>query len=216
MNEHHGTAGASARREYERRRARDEERVRQRWGRFGGVAVALSDECQSTRAWDTGAVGEERVGARLDAIASATIAVMHDRRIPGTRANIDHLVVTPGGIWVVDSKRYKGRPELRVEGGILRPRVEKLVIGGRDKTKLVEGVQWQVEQVRAAAGSIPAVGVLCFVDADWPLVGGACVVRGIEVLWPRKLVARLSASIGSVDVEVTTALLASRFRSATH
>src|SRR5690606_31048059 len=111
----------------------------QRWGRFGGIAVALSDERQSTRAWSSGAAGEERVGALLDGIASSTIRVLHDRRIPGTRANIDHLVVAPGGIWVVDSKRYKGRPELRVEGGILRPRVEKLVVGGRDKSKLVEG-----------------------------------------------------------------------------
>ena len=214
MDEDQGIAGGSARREYERRRAKDEQRIRQRWGRFGGIAVALSDERQSTRAWSSGAAGEERVGARLDGIASATIRVLHDRRIPGTRANIDHLVVTPGGVWVVDSKRYKGRPELRIEGGILRPRVEKLIVGGRDKTKLVEGVEWQVEQVRSAAGVIPVTGVLCFVEADWPLIGGSFTMRGIEVLWPKKLVTKLSAASGVVDVEATTAILAARFRSA--
>ncbi|HWK19291.1 MAG TPA: nuclease-related domain-containing protein [Microbacteriaceae bacterium] len=215
MNEEHGTAGSSARREYERRRAKDEQRIRQRWGRFGGIAVALSDERQSTRAWSSGAVGEERVGAALDRIASPTIRVLHDRRIPSTRANIDHLVVTPGGIWVVDSKRYKGRPELHFEGGLFRPRVEKLAVGGRDKSKLVEGVEWQVEQVRSAAGVIPVTGVLCFVEADWPLIGGSFRMRGIEVLWPKKLVAKLSASAGAIDVEATVSILAARFRSAT-
>ena len=140
-----------------------------------GLAIAAGEEAGAVIAALgrlKGARGRlERVGARLDGIASATIRVLHDRRIPGTRANIDHLVVTPGGIWVVDSKRYKGRPELRVEGGFLRPRVEKLVVGGRDKTKLVEGVEWPVEQVRSAAGAIPVTGVLCFVEADWPLIG---------------------------------------------
>jgi hypothetical protein len=52
------------------------------------------------------------------------------------------------------------RPLLRVEGGILRPRVEKLMIGGRDKTKLVEQVQWQVGHVREAVGDIPVIGAL--------------------------------------------------------
>jgi len=140
---------------------------------------------------------------------------MHDRRIPGTRANIDHIVVTPGGIWVVDTKRYKGRPERHVEGGILRPRIEKLIVGGRDKTKLVDGIEWQVEQTRTAVGSVPVRGVLCFIDADWPLIGGSFTVRGIEVLWPRKLAAELSASTGEVDVESTATALSARFHSAT-
>lgn len=55
-----GAAGTSARREHERRRAKDDERLRERWGRFGGIAVALSDEKNSIKAWATGAVGEER------------------------------------------------------------------------------------------------------------------------------------------------------------
>jgi hypothetical protein len=100
-----GVAGWSARREYERRKARDEARLRQRWGKLGGMAVALSDEKQSTKAWATGAVGEERLGARLDSLASDTNAALHDRRIPGSKANIDHIAVTTAGIWVIDAKR---------------------------------------------------------------------------------------------------------------
>lgn len=55
----------SARREYERRKAKDEEKLREKWGRHGGLAVALSDERQSTKALDRGAIGEELLGARL-------------------------------------------------------------------------------------------------------------------------------------------------------
>lgn len=105
-----GVAGSSARREYERRKTKDEERLREKWGRFGGLAVALSDERQSTKAWDKGAIGEERLGARLNDMASDDLAVLHDRRIPGSKANIDHIAITRKGIWVIDAKRYKGRP----------------------------------------------------------------------------------------------------------
>lgn len=205
-----GIAGASARREHARRKANDERRIRDRWGRLGGLAVAFSDERQSTRAWERGAIGEERLGARLDALLPH-VAVLHDRRIPGTRANIDHLVVTPAGIWVVDAKRYKGRPELRSEGGLVRPRVERLLVGGRDQSKLVDGVLRQVELVSATSPETPVLGALCFVGADWPLIGGAFVTRGVHVLWPKRLAKELAAEVGVVDVAATQAALAARF-----
>ena len=94
--------------------------------RLGGLIHALSDEPQSTKAWDTGALGEERLGNRLNELASDTLRVLHDRRIPGSRANIDHLAVTPPVSIVIDAKKYAGRPHLKIEGGLLRPRVEKL------------------------------------------------------------------------------------------
>lgn len=209
-----GVAGSSARREYERRKARDEARLRSKWGKLGGIAVALSDERQSTTAWERGAIGEELLGARLDGLASDSIAVLHDRRIPGTRANIDHLAVTRAGVWVIDAKRYRGRPELRIEGGILRPRIEKVVVGRRDCTKLVDGVLKQVELVREVVGDIPVTGVLCFVEADWPLIGGAFTTRGVHVLWPKRLAKLLEAGEGEVDVDATYGRLAAHFKSA--
>lgn len=210
-----GVAGSSARREYERRKARDEERLRQKWGRLGGIAVALSDEKQSTTAWATGAVGEEQLGARLESLVCESIAVLHDRRIPGTKANIDHIVVTRAGVWVVDAKHYKGRPELKVEGGLFRPRVERLVVGGRDCTKLVEGVLKQVALVQAVAGDVPVNGALCFVGADWPLFGGAFTTRGVHVLWPNRLEKTLLDETGSdIDVAGVRASLAGHFKAA--
>lgn len=183
-----GTPGASARREFERRRARREKRVRAKHPRIGGLLHALSDEPQTTEAWNTGALGEERLGARLNELASDRLRVLHDRRVPGTRANIDHLAVTPTGVYVIDTKKYAGRPRLRVGGGLFRPRTEKLFVGSRDCTKLVDGVLKQVDVVRSVlTEDVPVHPVLCFVEADWPLIGGAFETRGVSVLWPRKL-----------------------------
>ena len=210
-----GIAGSSARREYERRKAKDEEQLRQKWGKLGGIAVALSEEKLSTKAWAKGALGEERLGARLDSLVSASVAVLHDRRIPGTKANIDHIAITPAGIWVIDAKRYKGRPELKIEGGIVRPRTEKVLVGRRDCTKLVNGVLKQVDLVREVVDDLPVTGALCFVEADWPLVGGAFSTRGVHVLWPKRLAKFLSETGGGV-VEVASVRedLASRFKPA--
>ena len=47
---------------------------------------------------------------------------------------------------------------------------------------------------------IPVHGVLCFVEADWPLIGGAFTTCGVEVLWPKKLYPILQAT-GSLQVE---------------
>lgn len=81
----------------------------------------MNDDPQSTTAWNTGALGEERLGQRRNELSSDTMRVLHDRRIRGSRANIDHLAVTPTGVYVIDAKKYKGRPSLKVEGGIFPP-----------------------------------------------------------------------------------------------
>ena len=196
-----GTPGASARREFERRKTKREERIRAKHPRLGGLILAVTDDQQPTKAWDTGALGEERLGARLNELASDTLRVLHDRRIPRTRANIDHLAVTPTGVYVIDAKKYQGRPHLKIEGGFLRPRIEKLLVGSRDCTKLVDGVVKQVDIVRNVLDDdIPVHGVLCFVEADWPLIGGAFTTRGVQVLWPKKLYPILQAT-GSLQVE---------------
>ncbi|QIG43848.1 NERD domain-containing protein [Nocardioides anomalus] len=213
LEDDRGRAGGSARREHERRRALREERVRARHPRLGGALLAMTGEPTTTAVWETGAVGEEAVGRRLDAVAGPRLAVLHDRRIRGTRANIDHLVVTSSAVWVVDSKRYRNRrPTMRAEGGLLRPRVERLFVGGRDRTALVEGVLRQVERVSGTVGpEVPVRAALCFVDADWPVIGGHLAVRGVRVVWPRRLVKEITAQdaqgmdVGAVATELAAA-----------
>jgi hypothetical protein len=153
-----GVPGASARREFERRAARREERIRTKHKRLGGLILAVSDDLQSTRAWDTGAIGEERLGARLNELAGDSLRVLHDRKVPRSTANIDHLAVTPNGVFVIDAKRYDGRPALVVEGGLIRPRVEKLMVAGRDRSKLVDGVLKQSISSTASSASTSRSG----------------------------------------------------------
>jgi len=200
-----GTAGASAQREYERRTTKRATQIRDAHPRMGGVILALSDDPQSTKAWSVGARGEELLGRRLDGLAEYGVRVLHDRRIPPTKANIDHIAVGPSGVFVIDAKRYQGRPNLRVEGGLFRPRTETLMVGSRDCTKLVAGVQKQLDRVRTAlerAGlaETPVRGMLCFVEGDWPLIGGAFMIDDLYVLWPRKAVEHL-VKPGPLDEE---------------
>jgi len=72
--------------------------------------------------------------------------MLHDRRIPGSKANLDHIAVTPSGVYVIDAQRYRGRrPQTQVDSGLFRPRTEHLIVGRRDSTKLVVGMHKQVQ-----------------------------------------------------------------------
>src|SRR5215212_8396342 len=128
-----GKAGASARREAARRKANREQRVRDRHPKLGGVILALQDAPQHETSWDRGGGGEESVQESLAKRCNDGVLILHDRRIPRSRANIDHIAVAPSGVWVIDTKRYKGKV------AVSRPLFgkPKLTIAGRDKTKLV-------------------------------------------------------------------------------
>jgi hypothetical protein len=142
------------------------------------------------------------------------LRTLHDRRIPGTRANIDHLVVTPWGVWVVDAKRYLNkRPTYEVYGGLFSPRREELRVGGRKADQLVDGVLRQVERVEAVLDdTVPVTGLLCFVEAGWPLIGGSFTVRGVRVCWPARLAKTLlKTEDPALDVEAVSRRLAAKF-----
>lgn len=204
-----GVAGGSAAHEFQRRHDARRERVQTAHPKIGRFLLAVFDDPQSTRAWSAGADGENVLGEALAPIAGPMLRVLHDRRIPKTTANIDHLVVCSTGVFVIDAKRYADRrPQLRVEGGIVRPRTELLYVGGRDQTRLVEGMHKQLQLVRTALADqldVPVRGVLCFVQADWPLIGGDFTVRDVAVLWPQKL-AKLLVQPGPLDPDRIAAL----------
>jgi hypothetical protein len=67
-------------------------------------------------AWRRGAVGERRTARLLKPLEREGWAVLHDLAVSGSRANIDHLVIGPGGVFVVDSKQYRGRLQLDPSG----------------------------------------------------------------------------------------------------
>jgi hypothetical protein len=211
-----GEAGASAVREWKRRHERREAQIRAQHKHLGGLLLALSSDPHSTSAWATGARGEQTIGHSLDRLREQGIAVLHDRRIPGSRANIDHLVVSRAGVFVIDTKHYKGRVEQRAMGGWLRTDL-RLYVGGRDRTKLVEGMEPQVEAVRRALAQrdkwcdVPVIPALLFMsDDNWSLFNLRPLRFGdVYVLWGEALGKLIRADVtgGSIDVgEVERAL----------
>lgn len=181
-----GEAGASAQAEFERRHNARDRSIRQAHPKLGSLILALSDDPQSTRAWASGAVGERQFGAAMATLGD-TVVALHDRRVPHSRANIDHVVVGPPGVFVVDAKRYKDATiAVRRSGGLFTPIREQLLVGGRDKTKLVEAMAWQLDAVRGALvgdaefGDVPMTAALCFVDGQLPLFG-TLRMSGVEI-----------------------------------
>jgi hypothetical protein len=197
-----GVAGRSALGEFERRHAKREQRIRQRWGRLSGLVLALSEDPQSTRAWERGSVGESRLAQSLAKLKRDDVIVLNDRSVPGSRANIDHIVVCPSGVFVVDAKLYKGEIHTKDVGGLFSGRDLRLLVGSRDCSRLADGLGWQVRTVDAALGDaeIPIFPVLCFVDAEWPLLGGPRGFRSVLIESERSLRRRVTQP-GELDLE---------------
>lgn len=186
-----GSAGASARREYDRRHAKHEQQIEEKWGngRIGRAAKFLSDDPQSTTAWVKGARGEERVAEILSERLGERAVLLHDRKVPKTRGNIDHLAIAPSGVWIIDAKQYKGKVEKRDVGGWFKTDI-RLYVGGRDRTTTVDGLQWQIDAVRTVLGDddVPVHPSLSFVGAEWPIFfAKPFQLRGVWISWPAKL-----------------------------
>jgi hypothetical protein len=64
--------------------------------------------------WARGAAAEVAT-ARLLVRLPRRFVVLHDRRAPGSQGNIDHIVIGPSGVWVIDSKAR--RADLRIRRG---------------------------------------------------------------------------------------------------
>jgi hypothetical protein len=189
-----GVGGISAEKEYARRKSKHERQIVAKWGtgRIGRFAKFMSDEPQSTQAWAKGAEGERRLARRLTNDLGDAAVVLHDRQVPKTRGNIDHLVIAPSGIWIVDAKNYKGKVELRDCGGWFSTDL-RLYVNNRDQTKLVDGLTWQIDAVRTALspigfGEAPLHPTLCFTNSEWGLFAKPIRMKDVLVTWAGKLV----------------------------
>ena len=67
-------------------------------------------------AWRRGAAGERRTARLLAALERQGWAVLHDLAVPRSQANLGHLVIGPGGVFVIDSKQDRGRLQLDQSG----------------------------------------------------------------------------------------------------
>lgn len=214
------TAGRSAKEKYSQLHAVEEENIRKRYGRFkrlANAAVFLHDDSQKTANWKVGAVGEEVVGERIDLLAQELgFEVLHDRRRPPTKANIDHLVVTPVGVFVIDAKNYDGQIEVR-HPGLFLGGPEQLFINGRNRTKIVDGVKKQVAQVESVLLNteiqMPVFGVLTFVVGPLHLFIVQEKISGIFLSTQRGIekILRQPGSHSVTNIKAITKLLALQF-----
>ena len=114
-------------------------------------------------AWRRGASGERRTARLLELLERHGWAVLHDLALPGSRANLDHLLIGPGGVFAIDSKQYRGRLQLDAVG--------KLWHGRYPLAPAVRAASWEADQ---AAQVLPDPGM-----AVVPIVA----VHGAQVPW---------------------------------
>jgi hypothetical protein len=167
--------------------------------RYGDHAAAVAEEMAGRDAaatWGKGSQGESRIAAFVAREVGDAVIPLHDRLIPGTRGNIDHIFVAATGVWVVDPKAYKGKLEKREIGPLWR-RENQVYVGGRNRSGLAKGVEKQVAAVVAAlkpdtmlAGT-DVHAALCFLDSEWGLLDFPFQVGNVWVLHPRALRKRL-------------------------
>ena len=73
---------------------------------------------RATGSWDEGAAGDGIIGRHLSLLVPHGWFLLHDVHWPGRpRASLDHVLVGPGGVVIVDAKTWTG--EVRVSGGVL-------------------------------------------------------------------------------------------------
>lgn len=174
-------AGRSAQRKYERLHANRDAHIAKRSAPIRWISRVIG-EPGSTTAWRKGAIGEEKLGARIASLRDEGMVVIHDLSIPNSRANIDHVVIAPSGIHVIDAKRYSG---------LIKVRNGNLYVGSSKRTNLVEKLAGQILAIDRATVDVhlPTVitPVLCFVDGEWPLLGRGYELQAVKIVWPKKL-----------------------------
>lgn len=119
-------------------RARD---IRRRMARLENQALRI----------EAGSLGEKRTAQALNPRSGDGWSVFHDLAVPGSKANIDHLVITPCGVFVVDSKNWRG--------SIWQGR-DTILVGRYPKRDELGTVAWEVGLVAS---------ILKSALPDWPL-----------------------------------------------
>jgi hypothetical protein len=71
---------------------------------------------QDARNWQRGARGERRTARQLERLARHGWVIFHDLAVPDSRANADHLVIGPAGVFLADSKNWRGQLAFAPDG----------------------------------------------------------------------------------------------------
>jgi hypothetical protein len=161
-------------------------------GESGGSAERRAEMLRATgdadaAAWAAGAEGERRVAEALSALG-APYLVLHDRLLrPGlTESNLDHVVVGPPGVILVDAKNWGGNVT-EWNGGLYQHRWD-----AAGKTSH-ESKHAEIAKVHAMAREMaerlsgPVTPVLCLAGARAAAFGDPQMVRGVWVVPVQRL-----------------------------
>ncbi len=122
-------------------------------------------------AWRQGARGERRTARRLRRLVRRGYVAFHDLAMPGSRANIDHLLIGPSGVFVIDSKQYSGRIQQTPDGHVWHnhyPMDEQLAT-----------VRAEAASVEAILG-VPVIPLLCVHGAS--VQWGGLAAQGVAIV----------------------------------
>jgi Nuclease-related domain len=159
-------------------------------------------------AWRRGAAGERRTARLLGPLERQGWVVLHDLAVPGSAANIDHLAIGPGGIFVIDSKQYRGRLQLNPSGQLWHGRYPL------DST--LRAVSFEADraaQVLADPQVVVPIVAVHGVQVPW----GKVVTQGVPVVSARRLpsmLRSLPAVLGPERVAAVAQQARIRFRAA--
>jgi hypothetical protein len=140
------------------------------------VAVAVRPRPDPER-WRRGAEGELATAELLAGLNPRKWEVWHDVGLPHSRANVDHLVIGPTGVWVVDTKAFRAP---------VRARRGRLWAGGQEVATDV--VAWEAEVVAGVLGQSTRA-LIAVHGRGLPRRGRVC--HGIRALPAEALVRRL-------------------------
>jgi hypothetical protein len=130
-------------------------------------------------AWQRGAAGERRTARLFGQLERHGWAVLHDLAVPGSRANLDHLVIGPGGVFVIDSKQYRGRLQLDRSG--------RLWHGRYPLAPILRAVSFEADKAAQVLPD-PGMAVVPIVAVHGAQVPwGKVVVDGVPVVSARRL-----------------------------
>ena len=133
----------------------------------------------AARAWRRGAAGERRTARLLVPLERHGWAVLHDLAVPGSQANLDHLIIGPGGVFVIDSKHYRGRLRLDPSG--------RLWHGRYPLAPTLQAVSWEADRAAQVLPD-PGMAVVPIVAVHGAQVPwGKVVTQGVPVVSARRL-----------------------------
>jgi hypothetical protein len=126
---------------------------------------------EQVRTWQRGAAGERHTAQLLRRLTRDGYVVFHDLAVPDSPANVDHLVIGPTGVFVIDSKQWTGSVHQGADGLAWHNHYRL------DRT--LETVRWEAETIGRLLGARTAA-LLCVQGAH--VHGGGLHAQGVAIV----------------------------------